>query len=70
MYGYIKIVILVAIIETLHFRNVNKKAMQNKKKSILIRKRSIGMTYIGTVWIVTKYLYSEKNQRAVYLKRI
>ena len=59
MYGYIKIVILVAIIETLHFRNVNKKAMQNKKKSILIRKRSIGMTYIGTVWIVTKYLYSE-----------
>ena len=34
--------------------------MQNKKKSIPIRKRSIGMTYIGTVLIVTKYMYSEK----------
>ena len=59
MYGYIKIFILVAIIETLHFSIVNKEAMQKKKKSIHIRKRSIGMTYIGTVLIVTKYMYSE-----------
>ena len=59
MYGYTKIVILVEIIETLHFSMVNKEAMQNKKKSIPIRKRSIGMTYIGTVLIVTKYMYSE-----------
>ena len=56
MCGYTKIVILVAIIETLHFSIVNKEAMQNKKKSIPIRKRSIGMTYIGTVLIVTKYM--------------
>ena len=55
-YGYTKIVILVAIIETLHFSVVNKEAMQNKKNSIPIRKRSIGMTYIGTVLIVTKYI--------------
>ena len=59
--AYIKIVILVAIIETLHFSIVNKEAMQNKKKSILIRKRSTGMTYIGTVLIMTKYMYGEKS---------
>ena len=54
-----QVIIIVASIETLHFSIANKEAMQNKKKSIPIRKRSIGMTYIGTVLIVTKYMYSE-----------